>query len=318
MASAKELNVAKQNKSDEFYTLYKDIELEMSHYGEDAFRGKTIYMPCDNPNKSMFWKFFRDNFQRLGIKQLIATHLETRDGFFFPPSYWRCDGSHITHFQLNNADFRKDECREIMEKSDVIITNPPFSLLKDFILQLIELDKQFIILGNINVVTCKDIFPLIRERKMWLGASIHSGDREFRVPDDYPLYASGYRVDEDGNKFIRVKGVRWFTNMNHDWVPPQIKSTNKTYSPDEYPEFVFYKAINVNRVVDVPIDYNGVIAVPITFLDKWNNKEYEIVDSNTIRKHDSVPYRKHGLIKDSGALINGKTTYARIPIKRKS
>ena len=151
---------------------------------------------------------------------------------------------------------------------------------------------------------------------MWLGASIHSGDREFRVPDDYPLHAAGHRTDENGNKYIRVKGVRWFTNLDYKERHENL-TLYKKYTPAEYPAYDNYDAINVDKTADIPADYAGVMGVPITFLDKWDPEQFEIVSSNDIRLHEKVPFKEHGLIKDKDSAINGKPTYVRIAIRNK-
>lgn len=278
MARNADLNKAGRNKKDEFYTQLTDIEKEMRYYTEH-FKGKVIFCNCDDPETSNFWRFFDLNFERLGIKRLIATHYETEK-----PSYKlelfidELTGERrIVKTQLvQNGDFRSPECIELLKQSDLVITNPPFSLFREYVAQLIEYKKQFLIIGNINAITLKEIFPLIMKNKMWLGASIHSGDREFRVPDYYPLEAASYRVDADGNKYIRVKGVRWYTNLDyrerHDDLP-----LFRMYSAKEYPHYDNYDAINVNSTNDIPCDYFGVMGVPITFIDKYNPDQFMII-----------------------------------------
>ena len=174
------------------------------------------------------------------------------------------------------GDFRSRECVEILKQGDIVISNPPFSLFREYLAQLVEHGKQFLIIGNVNAITYKGIFEMIKDDKLWLGPSIHSGDREFRVPDHYPLQAAGYRVDENGVKYIRIKGVRWFTNMDnpkrHEFLP-----LYKKYSPAEYPTYDNFDAIEVGKVSEIPADYDGVMGVPITFLDKHNPEQFEIV-----------------------------------------
>lgn len=165
-----------------------------------------------------------------------------------------------------DGDFRSEECIEILKEADIVVTNPPFSLFREFVAQLMEYKKKFLIIGNINAASYKEVFPLIRDNEIWMGASIHSGDREFRVPDDYPLNAAGYRVDEDGVKFIRVKGVRWFTNMDYPQRHEDL-ILYKNYNSDDYPTYDNYNAINVGVTKEIPRDYEGVMGVPITFLD---------------------------------------------------
>ena len=169
----------------------------------------------------------------------------------------------------SDGDFRSKESIELLKQSDIVVTNPPFSLFREFITQLIEYDKKFLIIGNVNALSYKECFKLVKENKMWLGCSIHSGDREFGVPDDYPLNAAGCRVDENGKKFILVKGVRWFTNMDYKERHEDL-ILYKKYNPEEYPHYENYDAINVDITKEIPMDYNGNIGVPITFLDKYN------------------------------------------------
>lgn len=209
-----------------------------------------------------------------------------------------------------DGDFRSDECVELLKQADIVVTNPPFSLFREYVVQLIEYEKNFLIIGNVNAVTYKEIFPLIIQNRVWLGASIHSGDREFRVPDSYPLTAAGYRVDENGVKYIRVKGVRWFTNIDYAKRHENL-ILYKHYTPEEYPHYDNYDAINVDKTSDIPCDYDGVMGVPITFLDKYNPEQFEIigVDRYTVPKEFLVGGR---------VAIGGKPKYARILIRKKA
>jgi hypothetical protein len=202
-----------------------------------------------------------------------------------------------------NGDFRSEECVELLKQADIVVTNPPFSLFREYLAQLVKYDKKFIILGNMNAITYKEVFPLIKENKIWFGASIHSGDREFQVPESYPLNAAGSRIDENGNKFIRVKGVRWFTNIDYPQRHEDI-ILYKRYNSEEYPHYDNYDAINVNATNDIPYDYDGAIGVPITFLDKYNPEQFEI-----------IKFRKGDDEKDLS--INGKCPYFRILIRKK-
>ncbi len=225
-----------------------------------------------------------------------------------------------------DGDFRSLESIELLKQADIVVTNPPFSLFREYIAQLFEYDKKFLIIGNMNAITYKNVFPLIKNNKLWFGISISSGDREFQVPDDYPLEASGNRIDEKGNKYIRVKGVRWFTNLNTEKRNQEI-ILYKKYKPEEYPKYDKYNAIEIGQMkkngkwegkVDlIPMDYEGAMGVPITFLDKYNPNQFEILSSNDIRINDNVPFKEHGLIKDKDSAINGKPTYARIVIRNK-
>lgn len=174
------------------------------------------------------------------------------------------------------GDFRSGECVEFLKEADIIVTNPPFSLFREFVAQLVAYDKHFLIIGNMNAFHYKEIFKLIKENKLWLGESIHSGDREFRVPDHYPLEAAGFRIDEKGRKYIRVKGVRWFTNMDNPNRHEQLP-LYKRYSAAEYPRYDNFDAIEVSKASEIPCDYDGLIGVPDSFLDKYNPDQFELI-----------------------------------------
>lgn len=229
----------------------------------------------------------------------------------------------------NGGDFRSRECVEFLKQADIVVTNPPFSLFREYVAQLIAHDKLLLIIGNVNAATYKEIFKLIKEDKLWFGESIHSGDREFRVPDHYPLNAAGTRVDEGGNKYIRVKGVRWFTNIDtekslrHEEIP-----LYKRYTPAEYPKYDNYDAIEVSKTADIPVDYNGAMGVPITFLDKYNPEQFEILgitdrDNNSglkTKEYTEKDAPNPGDLNRRGAIRIGnvyKSTYARLLIRRR-
>ena len=320
------LSKAKSGKNDEFYTQYEDIQKEINAYLEydpDAFRGKTVLLPCDDPEWSNFTRFFAQNFEYLGLKKLISTSyaaeskpadipyqltLFETDSVEYDAGKTKSHGKIFTltkdtdqsgmvdiddlewHYLDGDGDFRSDEVKALRDEADIIVTNPPFSLFREFLAWIVEADKQFVIIGNQNAITYKDVFPLLMGNKMWLGESIHSGDREFRVPDNYPLNAAGCRVDEDGNKYIRVKGVRWFTNIEHGrrHQPLQLMSMadNVKYSKHKdvrergYVKYANYDAIEVPYTDAIPNDYTGEMGVPITFLDKYNPEQFEIIGSS--------------------------------------
>jgi len=314
-----DLHKAKDKKKDEFYTQLEDIQKEVKYYKE-YFKDKVVYCNCDDPRVSNFFHFFSYNFEKLGLKKLIATCYKNQDADLFSTNqsekavYLEYTGdknnNHIPDIEeigikelKGDGDFRSQESIELLKQADIVVTNPPFSLFREYVAQLIEFDKKFLIIGNVNSITYKEIFKLIKENKIWLGASIHSGDREFQVPQDYPLNASGSRIDENGNKYIRVKGVRWFTNMDYKELH-QDMILYKTYTPEEYPTYDNYDAINVDITKDIPMDYTGIMGVPITFLDKYNPEQFEI-----------VRFRKGNDEKDLS--INGKCPYFRILIKNK-
>ncbi len=215
-----------------------------------------------------------------------------------------------------NGDFRSNESIEILKEADIVVTNPPFSLFRPYVAQLVEYKKKFLIIGNINAISYRDIFTLLKNDKLWLGASIHSGDREFRVPDYYPLNAAGCRVDDDGNKYIRVKGVRWFTNLDYKERHEDLILYKKYHgNENEYPKYDNYNAINVDITKDIPMDYKDLIGVPITFVDKYSPDQFEIVDG--IGRYSMLT----GPTKETKGTyltkIDGKPKYARVIIKNK-
>ena len=287
-----DLTLAKKRKKDEFYTQLVDIENELKHYREH-FKDKVVLCNCDDPRKSNFFKYFADNFEKLQLKRLIATCYKSQDVDLF--SQGDCeravcqiyegdkngnmtvDDDEVCVKELKgDGDFRSEECIEILKQADIVVTNPPFSLFREFMATLIKHEKKFLIIGNVNALKYKEIFPLIMGDKVWLGASIHSGDREFGVPEDYPLEAASCRVDSKGNKYIRVKGVRWYTNLEYSSRHEKLP-LYKAYSPEEYPRYVNFDAIEVSKTSDIPIDYEGPMGVPITFMDKYNPDQFEIV-----------------------------------------
>jgi hypothetical protein len=266
------LHKAKTGKNDEFYTQLTDIEKELKHYKEH-FKDKIVYCNCDDPRVSNFFHYFSYKFESLGLKKLIATCYKSQNMDLFSDNkteqaiYLEYNGDkngdsipnpdEIDIKYLNgDGDFRSDECIELLKQADIVVTNPPFSLFRDYVAQLVEYDKKFIIIGSLNALTYKDIFKLIKDNKIWLGRSISSGDREFRVPDYYPLSAAGSRVDEDGNKYIRVKGVRWFTNLDFKERYEDL-ILYRTYNETDYPKYDNYDAINVDKTKDIPVDYAG-------------------------------------------------------------
>ena len=291
------LGSARTAKKDEFYTQLTDISKEVKHYREH-FKNKVVYCNCDDPRVSNFFHYFSFNFEKLGLKKLITTCYKNQDMDLFSQSksesaiYLEYDGDRNNNSVPDpneigikklkgDGDFRSQESIALLKKADIVVTNPPFSLFREYIAQLEEYGKKYLIIGNVNAITYKEIFPLIQNNKMWLGASIHSGDREFGVPNDYPLNAAGCRVDENGNKYIRVKGVRWFTNLDYKERHLDLPLYKK-YPPEEYPKYDNYDAINVDSTKDIPMDYDGVMGVPITFLDKYNPDQFEIITMSKV------------------------------------
>jgi len=317
----KNLNQAKNAKKDEFYTQLVDIENELKHY-KAHFKRKTVLCNCDDPRVSNFFHYFSYNFEQLGLKKLITTCYKNQNRDLFSQNdseraiwleyFGDRNGNRVPdpeeigiHYFKGDGDFRSAECIELLKEADIVVTNPPFSLFRQFLQLLDKYEKQFLIIGNVNAVSYKETFQMIKTGKMWLGASIHSGDREFGVPQDYPLNAAGWRQDENGNKFIRVKGVRWFTNLDYKERHEDL-ILYKSYSPEEYPKYDNYNAINVDKTSEIPMDYDGVMGVPITFLDKYNPDQFEIVGNELDLN-----------IEKGRGYIDGKRMYSRLFIRRK-
>ena len=373
----KNLSQAKNAKNDEFYTQYADIQAEVNaylDYNPDTFRDKTVLLPCDDPEWSNFTRFFAQNFQRFGLKKLISTSYAADSKNFktvYQPTLFEEESPQfdknktkvrgkifvLDHDANKNGkidiedlewkylegdgDFRSEEVKRLRDEADIIVTNPPFSLFREFLAWILEGsdlaakntkvakkkngeglgvsgqelgEKMFLIIGNMNAITYKEVFPLIKDNKMWLGESIHSGDREFGVPKEYPLNAAGWRIDEDGNHYIRVKGVRWFTNLEHGrrhqplqlmTMADNIKfSRHKDLRGKEYQKYDNYDAIEVPFTDAIPSDYDGVMGVPISFLDKYCPEQFEI-----------VKFRKGNDDKD--LIVNGICPYFRILIRHR-
>lgn len=308
MPSANEaLNKAKDAKKDEFYTQITDIEKEMIYYKEH-FKDKIVLCNCDDPVWSAFWVYFHVNFAELGLKKLISTHYEKET---YKMEYTGGNDKDIEDgikISLeSNGDFRSKECLDVLDESDIVVTNPPFSLFRPFVTVLMEHKKKFLILGNMNAITYKEIFPLIKYNKLWYGASIHSGDRKFYVPDDYPLNASGCGIEDNGRRFIQVKGVRWFTNLDYKARHENLV-LRKNYTTEEYQKYDDFDVINVDKYSEIPCDYDGIMGVPITFLDYYNPDQFEIIwlDGTDISKWYGI-----------GPYLNGKKKYHRIFIRKR-
>jgi hypothetical protein len=331
------LHQAKNAKKDEFYTQLTDIENELKHY-KAHFKNKVVYCNCDDPRMSNFFHYFSYNFEDLGLKKLITTCYQNQNRDLFSKhtseqaiylEYYGDKNNNKTpdveeigvQYLKGDGDFRSAESIALLQQADIVVTNPPFSLFREYVAQLIQYDKKFIILGNLNAITYKEIFPLIKKNKLWFGPSIHSGDREFGVPDNYPLKAAGYRIDENGRKFIRVKGVRWFTNLDHNKRHEDL-ILYKTYSEEDYPKYDNYDAINVDKTKEIPMDYKGAMGVPITFLDKYNPEQFEILGITSGRNElECVPikrYKNPKQINKNGSVTNGSKANTRATILMKN
>ena len=372
----KNLNNARAAKKDEFYTQFRDIEVEMEaylDYNPDVFRGKTILLPCDDPEWSNFTRYFAQNFTALGLRKLISTSYapESKDyvgavqlSLFEQESPKYDADKSRTHGRIfiltedcagdgridldglqwdyldGDGDFRSDEVRALRDEADIIVTNPPFSLFREFLAWIMEAGKQFAIIGNLNGVTYKETFPLLMNNVIWMGCTIHSGDRLFGIPDEYPVTAANGYVGEDGKKYIRVKGVRWFTNIEHGrrHQPLSLMSMddNVRYSKHKevngigYLHYDNYDAIEVPCTDAIPCDYEGMMGVPISFLDKYCPEQFEIVGiakrgagdpSLKSRVYTKADYPNYSdlnatpTIKDDAGLLHN--TYPRILIRKR-
>ena len=317
MSNNNNLHKARKNKNDEFYTQLTDIEKELVHY-VDFFEGKTVYCNCDDARESNFFKYFYNKFEELGLKKLIATgYKEDSHGVVLVYEGDKNDNREIKVTELQgDGDFRSEECIEFLKEADVIVTNPPFSLFREYVKQLMEYNKKFLIIGNMNAITFKEIFPLIKANKLWLGLTMNGSNRWFRVPDNYEK-SSSMKV-ENGIKYCFVKAVVWFTNIEH-----KLRNTPldlyKTYAghEDEYPNYENYDAINVDKVSDIPIDYDGVVDVPITFLYKYNSKQFEIVALGIVGSCEFCNQRKMEILDKSGKPTGKFTINARGALYKK-
>ena len=338
------MSAAMAAKKDEFYTQLTDIERELQHYWQH-FAGKVVLCNCDDPYESNFFKYFALRFNQLGLKKLICTCFDgspvqgnellldfgdfgeepkkiaykveitevkdlNGDGAvdLADVQYLLKNDKNVISLLKQHGDFRSAECIELLKQADIVVTNPPFSLFREYIGQLMQYKRKFLIIGNVNAITYKEVFPLIKENMIWLGPSITSGDRKFNVPDNYPLNAAGCGVDTDGRKYIRVKGVRWFTNLDHNKRHEEMDLTCR-YSPEEYPHYDNYDAINVDKTSDIPYNYSGAMGVPITFLDKYNPEQFEIIGQMANTKVDEYNF--------GYPFIKGNRKYARILIRNK-
>ncbi|TKI68448.1 DNA methyltransferase [Sulfurimonas crateris] len=351
---------AKKAKNDEFYTQYIDIEKEVSAYLEydpDVFKNKIILLPCDDPEWSNFTKYFAQNFERFGLKKLISTSYASASKLYdtnYQPTLFEINNpkydefktikngkiftlDHDTthdgridindlewHYLEGDGDFRSDEIKKLRDEADIIITNPPFSQFRIFLAWIIASSKRFLIIGNINAITYKEVFPLIKDNKVWLGPSITSGDREFEVPKDVVDMTKFTGKIRDGRYYQRVVGVRWFTNIDHGRRHQPIslmseKDVIKYSTKKPFDRYDNYDAIEVPYVKLIPNDFDGVMGVPISFLDKYSPEQFEILGSDYEVKDGKLPQ----LVNSSwqGKLdrgyITGRRAYSRILIKHK-
>lgn len=298
MAKNATLSAARNAKMDEFYTQAEDIVNELNNYKEH-FVGKIIYCNCDNPAWSEFWKYFHVNFTKLGLKKLISTHYNSEN-----PTYkLEYTGGNDDNIQagvktplMGNGDFRSEECLAILQESDICCTNPPFSLWRHFCLQLLEQKKQFIILGTINAITYKELFPYLQSNQMWTGYTFNK-TMCFEIPDDYPTYD---HITADGKKIAKVAGITWYTNLPKQKDDNELVLTESYYhNPSNYPQYVNFDGIEVSKVNAIPYDYYGAMGVPVTFLDKYNPQEFRLIG------HSSVLCQRMSTIAKDGEYMKG-------------
>ena len=316
MAKNSNLSKAKTAKNDEFYTQLSDVEKELKHY-KAHFKDKVVFCNCDDPEWSAFWKYFHLNFNHLGLKKLISTHYVKEvntentlfninpDAFSYKMEYTGENDEDISvgvKTKLKgNGDFRSNECIELLKECDVVVTNPPFSLFSPYIEQLMEYNKKFLIIGNKNAITYKEFFPLLKDNKVWLG---YGSPSDFGTPEGITKKVNGL--------------CRWFTNLDITKRHEKL-ILFKTYNAEEYPTYDNYNVINVDKVSDIPVDYEGVMGVPITFLDKYNPEQFEIIEGSNRYGILNV-WGKNDMIQSAhshGNNINGKATYFRIHIKKR-
>ena len=356
MAGNRNLHMSRNDKADEFYTQLSLIESELKHYRRH-FKGKTVLCNCDDPYESNFFKYFAMNFNALGLKKLITTCYATSPvtgkefQYFvaeggqlsFVPSEsnipvqeenarkpykveitevtdengdGRIDLTDVEYLMRNkrntmtlldgDGDFRSPECVELLKEADIVVTNPPFSLFRDYMALLMQYNKQFAIIGNQNAITYREVLPLIRDSKVWLG--YNNGHFWFKVPDSYEEKKTDFKIDESGQKWRRMGNICWFTNLDIEKRHEDM-TLFRTYTPETYPKYDNYDAIEVNRTADIPCDYYGIMGVPITFMQYFNPNQFEILGDS--RYHDEQDFS------DDINVINGKTLYRRILIRRK-
>lgn len=299
------LHKAKKEKNDEFYTHIDDINAELARYDKSLFKGKTVFCNCDDPRGSKFFAHFSSLFEVYGLKKLITTHYDNNGTGTYKLEIdrdingdGRIDQDDAVETPINGTgDFRSPESIELLKEADIVVSNPPFSLFREYIAQLVEHGKQFLILGNNNAVTYKEIFPLIKDNKMWLGVNSNK-TMEFRLPSHYEKWS---RI-ENGVKFGNVPAISWFTNLPHSKRNEAIY-LYKEYNATDYPSYNNYDAINVDKVDDIPCDYDGYMGVPITFLTKYNPEQFEIIALGNSREN-FTPIKDY--LKPIKHLKNGK------------
>ncbi|MDQ6758196.1 MAG: adenine-specific methyltransferase EcoRI family protein [Bacteroidota bacterium] len=318
------LQKAKKEKNDEFYTILADIERELRHY-KKHFKNKVVLCNCDDPRVSNFFHYFSYNFEQLGLKKLIATCYKNQNADLFSEHksekaiYLEYTGDKNENnipdpneIGIKNlkgdGDFRSRESIDLLKKADIVVTNPPFSLFREYVTQLVEYDKKFLIVGTWNAISYKETFKLIKENKLWIGINSNRNFSGFIVPKHYSLHGTEARIDEDGNRVVSSNNTCWFTNLDNTKRHEELILFKK-FNKVEYPKYDNYDAINVNVTNDIPCDYSGIMGVPITFLNKYNPNQFEIIGQMATTKIDEFNF--------GYPYVNGNKIYARILIKNK-
>ena len=330
--SIKYMNKVKAGKNDEFYTILSDIEKELKHYIKH-FKGKTVLCNCDDPRISNFFHYFSYNFEQLGLKKLIATCYKNQQMELFSEHksekaiYLEYTGDknnnkipdpeEIGIKKLNgDGDFRSQECIKLLKEADIVVTNPPFSLFREYVVQLMEYKKKFLIIGTWNAISYKEIFPLIKNNKMWIGINSNHNFAGFIVPKHYELFGTEARTDEKGNRIIKSNQNCWFTNLDV-FKRHEDLILYKKYNKAEFPTYDNYNAIEVSKTKNIPMDYDGVMGVPITFLDKYNPEQFEIVGNDYNAREVPKLIKTKWIGKIDRGYVDGKRLYVRILIKHK-
>ena len=322
------LAAAKRAKNDEFYTRREDIENELMHYS-DHFAGKTVYCNCDDPDTSEFWKFFQRNFTAWGLKRLIATHYEPDAANYSymiemnPGDAW--DGTPVRKPIQSNGDFRSAACIDLLEQADIVVTNPPFSLFREYVAQLMEYKKKFLIIGNINAITYKEIFPLLKDNQMWTGFRSMNADMYFNVPEERKNWLVANKKEGSAYKIVngivmgRLASACWFTNLDHKkrHEPLDLRGVYYKGNEDKYLTYDNYDAIEVSKTADIPCDYDGVMGVPITFLDKYCPEQFEIIGATESEGRGFSAGLWDETSGVSQPLVDGQRRYKRLFVKRK-
>ena len=343
VATNKLMQQAKKSKSDEFYTVLSDIEKELRHY-RPHFRDTVVFCNCDDPRVSNFFHYFSYNFEQLQLRKLITTCYKSQNIELFS----RNENESAVYLEYNgdkngnrvpdpqeigiksfsgDGDFRSEECISLLKQADIVVTNPPFSLFRDYVAQLVQFEKKFLIVGTWNAITYKEIFKLIQSDQLWIGVNSNRNFSGFIVPPHYPLHGTEARVDANGNRIVSMNNTCWFTNLDNQKRHEQL-ILYRTYNENDYPAYDNYDAIEVSKTNDIPMDYEGVMAVPITFLNKYNPEQFEILGIMDRANSSGLRTRKYeksevdnandlnarGVIKRNGAY---QAMYARLLVRKR-